>query len=87
MFSLHRCIYVSTYHILDPSEVAAEWATAEAAVDCNVEVAEWATAEAAVDCKVEVAEWATAETTADCRVEADSGRCPAFSDYLAEGFI
>ena len=38
------------------SEVAAEWATAEAAVDCNVEVAEWA----------------TAETTADCRVEAGS---------------
>ena len=49
--------------------------------------AEWATAEAAVDSKVEVAEWATAETTADCRVEADSGRCPAFSEYLAEGFI
>ena len=69
------------------SEVAAEWATAEAAVDCKVKVAEWATAEAAVDCKVEVAEWATAETTADCRVEADSGRCPAFSEYLAEGFI
>ena len=43
------------------SEVAAEWATAEAAVDCKVKVAEWATAEAAVDCKVEVAEWATAE--------------------------
>ena len=29
------------------SEVAAEWATAEAAADCKVEVAEWATAEAA----------------------------------------
>ena len=41
---------------LDPSKVAAEWATAEAAVDC----------------KVEVAEWATAETTADCRVEGGS---------------
>ena len=34
--------------------------------------AEWATAEAAADCKVEVAEWATAETTAVCRVEAGS---------------
>ena len=45
---------------MNPSEVAAEWATAEAAADCKVEVAEWATAEAAVDCKVEVAEWATA---------------------------
>ena len=41
---------------MNPSEVAAEWATAEAAADC----------------KVEVAEWATAETTADCRVEAGS---------------
>ena len=29
---------------MNPSEVAAEWATAEAAADSKVEVAEWATA-------------------------------------------
>ena len=40
---------------MNPSEVAAEWATAEAAADCKVEVAEWATAEATADCRVEAA--------------------------------
>ena len=40
---------------MNPSEVAAEWATAEAAADCKVEVAEWATAEATTDCRVEAA--------------------------------